>query len=70
MNITPKKVFALGASLVILSFFLSFFLEINLFLFFKKLFVFESDRGIVKLLLIVGLLLMLYAEVLNFIGEK
>jgi hypothetical protein len=63
-------VFALGASLVILSFFLSFFLEINLFLFFKKLFVFESDRGIVKLILVVGLLLMLYAAVLNFIGKK
>ncbi len=39
-------------------------------MFFRNLFVFESDQSFIELLIIIGVLLILYAEVLKFNDKK
>ena len=60
-----KKFFALGVAFVLLSVTLFLFFKIDLFVFIRNFFVFESDEGIIALLLIFGIILLVSAEILK-----
>jgi len=70
MSLTPKKASALGISFIILSFFAFFLLDFNPHQFFKNPLVFESDQSFIELLITIGVLLILYAEILKFNDNK
>jgi hypothetical protein len=60
-----KKFFALGVAFVLLSVTLFLFFKIDVFVLIRNFFVFESDEGIIVLLLIFGIILLVSAEILK-----
>jgi len=70
MNISPKKIFAFGISLTVAASCLLLLSEIDSYRFFNRILIFKSDQGVVKILLLVGILMLLYAETLHILGKK